>query len=350
MPRNNIVVLDAGNSIIKARSPENEIHFRHALVRLTDAEFSEIFARAQYKIPPGYVRVNGIPYAYGERAESRGVITRQRGAARYHREYYGTLAAIALTQIYPSASTETLVYGSHAPQDIHYAKDLTRAVIGTYHCEFGDVERHYKVSGAATFDEPLGGLMNVMLTHDGGYNQRWQYTDGATLVIDIGGVTTDLIAVQPGGKIDYNIAISLEVGIQEAETNFERAIRSSLRDLLKSSGKLPEDRVRAALQTGQLKAAGQTFSVENEKTESTFMLLNRLADAYQSKAGGPARWDHIILTGGGSAMLADDLINRVLEHHSVSLADDDRDSLYMANVRGGLRLWRVLQREGVYPL
>ena len=70
-------------------------------------------------------------------------------------------------------------------------------------------------------------------------------------------------------------------------------------------------------------------------------MLNRIADTYQNVAGGPLPWDSIILTGGGSAMLYDRLLP-ILRHEHIMLADEE-DSIHMANVRGGLKLWRLYE-------
>ena len=58
-------------------------------------------------------------------------------------------------------------------------------------------------------------------------------------------------------------------------------------------------------------------------------------------AGGALPWDTIILTGGGSAMLYDRLLP-VLDHQHTLLADVV-DSIHLANVRGGLKLWRLYE-------
>ena len=49
--------------------------------------------------------------------------------------------------------------------------------------------------------------------------------------------------------------------------------------------------------------------------------------------------DTIILTGGGSSLLHDKL-KPLLKHNNIMLADD-LESLHFANVRGGLKLWRL---------
>lgn len=71
------------------------------------------------------------------------------------------------------------------------------------------------------------------------------------------------------------------------------------------------------------------------------MLLNRISDTYQRLAGGALGWDAIILTGGGSAVLYERL-KPILEHEKVILADDI-ETIHLANVRGGLKLWRLYE-------
>ena len=102
------------------------------------------------------------------------------------------------------------------------------------------------VSYANTFDEPVGGLMNVLLTEDG---QHYQHTD------------------------------------------------------TKETPALPLERVRRAIATGVFDGAGRRYSCEKEVKESTNRLLNRIAETSQRIAGGGLSWDAIILTGGGSGLL-----------------------------------------------
>ena len=69
------------------------------------------------------------------------------------------------------------------------------SVVGDWHVEVNGKERHFRVSYANTFDEPVGGLMNVLLTEDGHHYQHAGLNEGRALVIDIGGFTTDWLAV-----------------------------------------------------------------------------------------------------------------------------------------------------------
>ena len=64
-----VMVLDAGNSIIKAkiaRRENGEIAFPHAMKRLTESEYEKITNRAGLQNQStDYLRINGKPYVVG---------------------------------------------------------------------------------------------------------------------------------------------------------------------------------------------------------------------------------------------------------------------------------------------
>ena len=123
--------------------------------------------------------------------------------------------------------------------------------------------------------------------------------------------------------------------------DFEESFRSNNLEAVKDTPVLPPDRVRKALITDVFEGGGKMYSCEQEVKEATSLMLNRIADTYQRIAGGALSWDCIILTGGGSALLYQKLI-QILNHENVILADDT-DDLHLANVRGGLKLWRLYE-------
>ena len=71
-----VMVLDAGNSIIKAkiaRKEQGEIAFPHAIRQLSESKYEKILARAHTNgNSKDYFRVNGKPYVVGESAERHG--------------------------------------------------------------------------------------------------------------------------------------------------------------------------------------------------------------------------------------------------------------------------------------
>jgi len=339
-----VLILDSGNSIIKAkiaRREKGEIDFPHALRQLTESEYQKIVSRASINgNTKDYLRVNGIPYVVGESAERHGILTQRSGASRYTRDYYGVLAAISLARLY-GRGREVAVFGSHPPGDVKYREDLMKSVIGEWEVEIGGSKSNYNIIYANTYDEPVGGLMNVLLTEDGQHYQYPQIADGRSLVIDIGGFTTDFLAVNPGGEVDYSLARSVPLGILSVINDFEESFRANNLEFVKDTPVLPPDRVRKAIFTDVFVGGGRKYPCENDVDEATSLFLNRFADIYQRIAGGALAWDTIILTGGGSALLYQK-IKPLLHHDNVKLADT-MDVLHLANVRGGLKLWRLYE-------
>ena len=339
-----VMVLDCGNSIIKAkiaRREQGEIVFPHAIRQLSESEYEKILIRARINgISNDYFRVNGQPYAVGESAERHGIVTPRSGTARYTKDYCGVLAAISLARLY-ERGREVAVFASHPPGDVKYREDLMKSIIGEWEVETGQSKANFRVTYVNTFDEPVGGLMNVLLTEDGQHYQYPQIGDGRSLVVDIGGFTTDFLAVNQGGEVDYALARSVPLGIQSVISDFEESFRANNLEVVKDTPILQPDRVRKAIASGVFEGGGQKYPCQQDVDEATSLFLNRFGDTYQRLAGGALSWDNIILTGGGSALLHHKLVP-ILKHNNVILADSI-ESLHMANVRGGLKLWRLYE-------
>jgi hypothetical protein len=340
-----LIVIDGGNSLIKAKrgSDGREVVFAHALAQLTEADYQHVLKRTNGKAPEGYVRVNGKPYAYGPTAEHYTIIRRTR-ANKYTPDYYGVFVAICLARLFDKSSDVSL-FGSHPPGDVDYRDNLMSAGWGNWHVEIDGTERAFKVDYANTFDEPAGGLFNVVLAADGRHYQHSEINNGRALVIDIGGRTTDWIAVNPGGAVDYSLHESTQLGLLDVMRDFEKSFRANNSELLRSQSDLPAERVRAAIRTGIYTAKGHEFPCENEVTEATSKFMNKFMDVYNGLAGGGADFDSIILSGGGPGTLYERLLP-ILDHAQVILADV-RDQIHLATVRGGLKLWRLLEAEGL---
>jgi len=111
-----VIVLDAGNSIIKAkiaRRERGEIAFPHALKMLSESEYTSILSRTgKHSSLQDYFRINGQPYVVGESAERHGVHTQRTGSSRYTRDYYGIFAASMMGRLYEKGM-EVSVFGSH---------------------------------------------------------------------------------------------------------------------------------------------------------------------------------------------------------------------------------------------
>jgi hypothetical protein len=141
-----VMVIDIGNSIIKAkiaRRERSEIAFPHAMKQLTESEYKKITNRAGLQNQSkDYLRINGKPYVIGESAEQHGLITQWTGAARYTRDYYGILADAALGRLYDH-SREVVIFGNHPPGDVKFRQDLMESVVGDWFVEVKGNERPF---------------------------------------------------------------------------------------------------------------------------------------------------------------------------------------------------------------
>ena len=106
-----------------------------------------------------------------------------------------------------------MVFGSHPTGDVQFREDLMKSIVGEWYIEVGKSERNFKVIYANTFDEPVDGLMNVLLTENGQHYQHTNIRDGRALVIDLGGFTTDFLL-----NLTYPMRITL---IQWLSCNLE---------------------------------------------------------------------------------------------------------------------------------
>lgn len=344
-----IVVLDCGNGDVKAVNSTNKIIFPHALAQLTEQQFGTVELRAGI-IPPGYVKVNGTPYAFGRAAEAYPSVRQATGASRYTKDYYGVLVSAALSFLYSSSATISIL-GSHPPGDVAYRDSLMEAALGSWEVESGSRTCRFEVNTANTFDEPHGGFMNIILDQNGTSYEAGgkRIADGHSLVIDVGAKTTDWLAVNPNGEIDPSLAFSVDEGIRGAINSFKRSLRHTYRDevLFRSmtEDQMRPDRVREAIAKGEFRAAGRTWPCEDEAEQSISSLLGSIWRVYMSDVGGPGRWDTIVLTGGGSWFIYEQLLE-MLNHDNIILASSDITNLRYANVDGGMKLWKLWKKLG----
>jgi hypothetical protein len=109
-----------------------------------------------------------------------------------------------------------------------------------------------------------------------------------------------------------------------------------------------DDKLRSALVKGVYEAGGYELNVLNEIADSTALIRQRIKDAYQLKFGGLSRFDHIIVTGGGGALLFEQLREHVLDFNParVYLSHDVESDMHFANMFGGDKILSALIAEG----
>jgi hypothetical protein len=343
----NLVVLDAGNAIIKAKSASKEIKFTHAIKPLSEMDW-ERDTRGGNAINEDYVRVNGAPYLIGTTAERKTLkkSTFRTGASRYTKDYYGVFMATALSRLYSKSMKNLFLFASHAPGDYVFRENLMRSAIGDWCVEVGGQALAFSVDEVDCFDEPNGGASNLLYTEDGTRVQNPAMKRGTTLVIDIGGHTTDFIVVHPGGYIDNEESISLPgVGINAILDTLRDQLKHRYPNMFQQQNVFDRARLREALRTGEYDAGGYgMLDCLDLADEASASMLNEIANQYQ-QYGGTSQFNYVALTGGGGGT-QESRLRATLNHPCVVLADD-ASSIEFANVRGGAKLFKVFEAQGL---
>lgn len=339
------LVFDFGNARIKWHNPRTSVFAdtRHAIAPLREDQWQAAVGRAKL-MPHGYIRVNGAPFAVGDKARRWVIQERPSGAARYRREYYGVGLAYAMVHSFKKSARNVTLMASHAPDDIQYVPNLIASAKGDWHvsCEYGDLT--FSVKDVQTGDEPLFGYCHYTLTETGDDRKKNPLANLTTLVIDVGGYTTDVVAIDPGGVIDLMSAKSTRAGVIALLEGFERALRSRYRALFQDTGDIDVIRLENALLEGFYRYGKDRLDCKQEATEAIMTLTNDVKQVID-KAGGAANYDYMVLTGGGAALIQSALV-QVLPRVEFLLAEPQRENMKFANVFGGAKMLALLRKLG----
>jgi hypothetical protein len=348
-------VVDMGHSLLKVgvRTIEGEWAYDvapHALHKIPRRKWEQIVERAgTQKNARDYVQVGQQYFILGDSAERYGHSTRAMGAARYVREYIGVQAATMIARISPYADARVEVMALHPPGDAEYRKELRASIVGKWDLLLGDGNEYmFTIDHVHAVDEPYAGLMNIAINEKLMENQT--ITGGEGLVLDIGGGTTNVAPYLPGGSVDYGRIDSYPMGILNVISKLEKNLKNNHREIFKRARQIGQDRLRDALITGRFKGGGRTIQCKDEVRSAKSELLAEIERMYMDGAiGGPLGFDIVILTGGGSVAMGDDLAD-LLGHRNIKYAHSDLANIHFANVHGAGKLFDVLEDEGKIQL
>lgn len=340
---NQELYLDFGNAIIKWVMPstKTEASVLHAIHRLSETQWNQVAGRVG-KAPAGYIKVNGVPYVVGDAALRHGIPTKPLGASRYIPEYYGVAVCFAVVASGAQTVKNVTLYGSHAPGDVDYAPYLKQASIGVWHVEYMGQKHQFRVTNAYTFDEPMGGFCHFVLSTDGDPKKRNPIESITTLVLDIGGKTTDSVPIDANANIDVTAMMSESSGINDVMDEFKKALRANNATFFQNTDQIDIRRLNKAFVSGRYMGGGVEIPCDKEADEAANLLLNDIHNII-SRAGGLANYDAILLTGGGAVLMYD----RLQTHYPqmpFHLSEADMDMAHYANVRGGRKLFTMLKR------
>lgn len=336
------VIFDFGNARGKWFVPYSMASgdFMHAIATLSENEWESVVGRG--RPPSGFVRVNDVPYVVGDMARRYLIKDRRRGAARYRKDYYGVAMSYALSEMFKRNSGNIYLMASYPPGDIPHVPQLVDVVTGDWRVEGRNGKQTFCVNAVRTFDEPLGGYSHFAFNKDGTESRRNPYKNSTVLVLDVGGHTVDVAAIDPGGEIDPRSLDSTRTGVINMLARFENELRSNNRDMFVETGDLDPKRVESALMTGAYKFGRVEIPCEEEAEASIWELVNDVVRIVNG-AGGVANFDVILVTGGGAALIYN-YLQLALPHIELIMVEPDRDKMMYANVFGGAKILALLRR------
>lgn len=345
------VVSDAGHSLLKTgvRGADGDWQFTvapHALHELQRKQWEQIVERsASQPNAVDYVQVGQQYYIMGDSAERYAHATRKMGAARYTRDYIGVQTMAMVARAAPVDEAEVVILALHPPADAEYRKELRSALTGQWDVLLGNGrECLFKVTQVITLDEPVAGLMNVAI--DDRLRENKAITAGEVLVLDIGGGTTSVAPVLPGGSVDYGRADSYPMGILNVTARLQQNLFNQYRTMFMKTRQIRPDRLRDALITEQFRGGGKTINCKDEVRAAKAELLTEIERMYfDGSIGGPLQFDAIILTGGGSAAIGNDL-RALLDHKRIYYSTDDAGHIHLANAFGAAKLFDIFEADG----
>jgi hypothetical protein len=342
------VVWDNGNEREKGLSVDCEVDFAHASARISTHKYNELVSQDDTS---GIYLIDGVPYAIGDRANDFGSV-RYEGAQRYTPEYYKRFLGVAFYQMFEKSTKNIFLYASLPPKDNAYKDTIKRIALGDVTVEHAGKEKKFSVKTVKTWYEPVGGAMNRLMDDKGYKIKDIGLNRGDTLVIDIGGLTTDYIILE-GQKPDFGSARSFtERNIIDTIEDFTSAIISRYPRELSSARDLDARKIRAALIDGFYSAgAFGMLDVQKESNESCSMLVDAVIARYEQYGG--ALLDNVLLTGGGTKLLYHRIIERMKINnrwrHGVygAVVPKSGQEMQKANVYGAKKLLAYYERKGV---
>lgn len=335
------VVFDFGNARGKWLNAKSMEHgdFEHAIAPLTEDQWGRVAGRG--KPPKGYIKVNGKPYAVGTTAKRHTISRRPEGAGRYTDTYYAPACLNALVESV-GQSSKVVLYASHAPQDLSYAQDIVTIMQQEWEVECFYGTLHFSIGRVETFDEPLGGYAHYVFNADGTEKKKNPVSQKTALLLDVGGYTTDQVAIDPGGIIDIGSLRSTRAGVIAALDQFTNDLRAHHRELFRNVGDLDIRRVEDGIIKGVYPFGNQPIPCQEEATEAITKLVNEVILIINS-AGGAANYDVILLTGGGSALIYNALCAAFPYINFIKVESSDSLMKY-ANVFGGAKIAALMKQ------
>lgn len=349
---NALCKLGTDKPVVRGNNPMAEVYFPHAIAELTEAQYNRLLhyqrGKRAFHLFRWMLKDGDRFFVTGEEAYSVNPgFEPLRGRAKYSKDNYGVLFMTGVVRLFDGNPLEVInAFVAHPPADLDYVPELLQSVVGKWRFECNGEKHVVKVAYANAFDEIVGGVWNATVGVDGRLIDDMQIIgDGPTLAFDMGGGSIDLARLNKDGSIDYNTEmVSVRTGVNTAIDNFKGLFEQEYRELLDDSedGISRSEIIDIFLDPDHsIRSVGETLDCTELYNLAVAPVIRQSVAAVRSFTRGKARYNRVLLTGGGCGLTFDKLAEVVFpkfsENNVIHLADHKRE-LFKANGRGAKKM------------
>jgi len=152
--------------------------------------------------------------------------------------------------------------------------------------------------------EAIAAYFDQLINMDGSQSEIFSEVEHVSVgVIDVGGKTTDCAVILPGGNhVDTARSGSADVGVLKLNDRVEAALRTKF-----GFDNVPSRLIEQAIMKGVIKIYGREESVKGLVQEAKDALAEEVMSAVRAKIGSGKDLDWVLLVGGGSVVLGEQL-------------------------------------------
>ena len=194
---------------------------------------------------------------------------------------------------------------------------------------YGRDTQRVEVTEARVLTQPFGALLDMALD-DAGHVRNAQWADGYVGVVDIGGNTMNLLAVDRLAEVPQS-TMSDEFGLLRALDSVRGVLRSSFRGFNPDTHEVSE-----WLAKGSFRYHAEDVDIWPYAEPFLLDLVNVMMTVIHKRWSESGRFDAVLLAGGGAAVIGRYLKSRMQDFANVNIAPNPR----WANVRGYLKYAR----------
>lgn len=342
----------AGNLVHSDKQPSH-VSIAHALTEISSADYDYLAEQGEgeackvsYITPQGKKAFTRF-CAVGSLAIRKGAVNRQR-LARYAPHYLGVANAIMISNLYKKDHEYDMV-ALYAPVFREQKETIKDAFLGTWEVERLGKTIKAKITNVRLMEEIVGGI-NLHLIDPTA--TRFVEMTGRTLIIDIGGGTTEVALIE-GNHVLWDTVQTLlvdgrPVGINNILSQFRSEVARNKRIVeLAQDGLIVDDRMlgKAFIDT-VMYVGNEKIVLTAEFDRATREFITSLAIQYRN--GNHMTANRVLLTGGGGYALQNHLMKPLIRQDgTLSFIDETlKDTPHLANAFGARRLNRLMQNLG----